>query len=450
MNESFANFHQSNPFSTRYTAPGKTPFFFEKSFVQYIKASRPAKFQELFSRALGLGEDVRNSICLRYLVDQFESHSRRGQIVGAHGSGKTSLMLALKEELIKEGYEIFTWTLHDQARFLPDVFWTELQQFLQSVPVFLPSKCLLPPPVMSKEEYLSQQRRSMVEIFGKDAELRGNATVDSQAEKKNGGVEEFSVSETDAPKEAPNDSDASSGDVNEEVDDKTSREQADARGERNKSAVFGFNEAGNFGLRKTSDAGGLFKELDEPIKFAPFKELDSVDDLDDETSVADDDDEEYDEVEIVEAATAQGLSGDSFREILSTDAKDFDRRRSLFEKKALFFDGFEQLSYVNRIIIRTFCRMNQLGLLLTTHKPAIGVPVLFRTIPSVEILRELLKFLLEEVDMGDEMSDSELETLLKNFHYDVREILFSMYDAYENYRLAPRDVREQIVRRYPR
>ena len=134
MNESFSYFHESNPFSTRFTAPGKLPFFFERSFALYIKSSRPAKFQEFFSLALGLGEDIRTSVCLQYLVDKFQGHSCRGQIVGAHGSGKTTLMLALKERLQREGYEIFSWTLHDQGRFLPDVFWYEMQRFLQSVP----------------------------------------------------------------------------------------------------------------------------------------------------------------------------------------------------------------------------------------------------------------------------------------------------------------------------
>ena len=92
--------------------------------------------------------------------------------------------------------------------------------------------------------------------------------------------------------------------------------------------------------------------------------------------------------------------------------------------------------------------MNRLGLLLTTHSPAIGIPVLFRTHPSAEILRQLLSFLLDDIEATP--ADSELEILLKNFNYDVREILFSLYDAYENYRWAPREVREKIVKRYPR
>lgn len=120
----------------------------------------------------------------------------------------------------------------------------------------------------------------------------------------------------------------------------------------------------------------------------------------------------------------------------------------MFDKKVVFFDGFEQLSYANRVVVRTFCRMNRLGLLLTTHSPAIGIPVLFRATPSVEILRQILNYLLDDLDMTPE--DSELEILLKNFNYDVREILFSLYDAFESYRWAPREMREKIVRRYPR
>ena len=126
-----AKFPESNPFSTRFTAPGKIPFFFERSFLRQLKASKPAKFEEFFIRALGAGEDIRGSVCLQFLVDRFETNGRRGQLVGPHGSGKSTLTCALKEALTKRGYEIFSWSLNDRNRFLPDVFWLELQRFLQ-------------------------------------------------------------------------------------------------------------------------------------------------------------------------------------------------------------------------------------------------------------------------------------------------------------------------------
>ena len=407
MNESFSYFHESNPFSTRFTAPGKLPFFFERSFALYIKSSRPAKFQEFFSLALGLGEDIRTSVCLQYLVDKFQGHSCRGQIVGAHGSGKTTLMLALKERLQREGYEIFSWTLHDQGRFLPDVFWYEMQRFLQSVPVFLPTKCLLPPPVISREEYLEQQRAAYQDFF---------------------------------EDEASQDDDSSKSDA-----DLAFRVQSDAESIHSDSSVQTSQEKGtvktqkfDFESKLLRDGARLAKD-GETIKFAPFPGVSDYET--DNFSSGDSSEEAFDPIELEPAETQD--------DFLLTSAQELQKNRSLFDRKALFFDGFEQLSFVNRVIIRTFCRMNRLGLLVTTHSPALGLPVLFKTAPSVETLNALLKFLLDDVD-GWDVTESELETLLKNFHFDVREILFSLYDAYENYRLAPRGLRDKIIRRYPR
>ena len=449
MNESFSTFNEGNPFSTRFTAPGKTPFFFERSFLHRIKNSKTEKFQTFFARALGMGEDLRASICLQYLVDQFETHSCRGQIVGGRGAGKTTLMCAIKERLLREGYEIFSWSLSDQNRFLPDVFWYELQQFLQTVPVFLPNKCLLPPPVMSREEYLRQQREAMNSVFGDPQEGKT-----PEEKKDDDEIGEFRVSDealaranADAAAEAPENENAPKCDPppNEISESKTTEEIGLMKFEREES--------------KPVEPG--LQDAMQPIKFAPFHGLEPRE-ADDATPTSDgssdapvEPEEELDELEIVESESepASAAADDDPIELLATPI-DFKKRRSLFEKKALFFDGFDHLTYVNRIILRTFCRMNHLGLLIATRTPAIGLPVLFRTIPSVEVLDQLLKFLLEDFDSemegGMEVSETELETLLKNFHYDVREILFSLYDAYETYRRAPRDLREKILRDFPR
>ena len=439
MSESFSSFQRSNPFSARFTAPGKTPFFFERNFARYIKASKPEKFQAFFARALGAGQDVRFSVCLQYLVDQFESHSRRGQIVGGPGSGKTSLMLALKDALIQDGYEIFEWTLTERSRFLPDVFWYEVQKFLQATPVFLPSKCMLPPPVMSNEEFLAQQREAYRQYFAPDDERAKLDAMDAAAKSE---AEEFRVSDerlaemgNALPTSARTDPTADSA----QNDEPTVR--------------FGFDVDGNFRVNSFDAPDQRQTRADAPkLKFSPFSDY-ALEEVPTPPPCAESNDDAYDSIEIDVESEAQEREDNSSNEPeLLFGAVDLQRNRTLFEKKALFFDGFEHLSYVNRIILRTFCRMNRLGLLIATNSPAIGVPVLFRTIPSAEILGELLRFLTEDFDgmEGMEIEESELEVLLKNFHYDVRKILFSLYDAYESYRRSPRNRRDEIVRRYPR
>ena len=446
-----AKFPESNPFSTRFTAPGKIPFFFERSFLRQLKASKPAKFEEFFIRALGAGEDIRGSVCLQFLVDRFETNGRRGQLVGPHGSGKSTLTCALKEALTKRGYEIFSWSLNDRNRFLPDVFWLELQRFLQSAPAFLPVKCLLPPPVVSPEDYWEQAREvvrdlSDVETFDDDQEEKYDevATIDEFCV-------DGSATENSAKSDEP-----------ERETNAASEATAEASAKR-RDGFFGFNAAGNFGFNATrrGDAAPRWpappqksnaEGTSEPTPFAPFP---GVAPPNEPTAT----------VETSEPTpNADFLNGDAARagQTFRSEARDaqkkleiplptldFQKKRSaMFDKKVVFFDGFEQLSYANRVVVRTFCRMNRLGLLLTTHSPAIGIPVLFRATPSVEILRQILNYLLDDLDMTPE--DSELEILLKNFNYDVREILFSLYDAFESYRWAPREMREKIVRRYPR
>lgn len=444
-----AKFPESNPFSTRFTAPGKIPFFFERSFLRQLKASKPAKFEEFFIRALGAGEDIRGSVCLQFLVDRFETNGRRGQLVGPHGSGKSTLTCALKEALTKRGYEIFSWSLNDRNRFLPDVFWLELQRFLQSAPAFLPVKCLLPPPVVSPEDYWEQAREivrdlSDVETFDDDQEEKYDdvATID-----------EFCVdgSATENPAKSA------------ESERKPAPECTDDTSAKRRDGFFGFNAAGKFGFNATrrgdavprwpappqkKDAEGT----DAPTPFAPFPGVAPPN----EPTANDEANETPPNAEFLagsaerEAQNAAKEARDSQKKLeIPLPTLDFQKKRgAMFDKKVVFFDGFEQLSYANRVVVRTFCRMNRLGLLLTTHSPAIGIPVLFRATPSVEILRQILNYLLDDLDMTPE--DSELEILLKNFNYDVREILFSLYDAFESYRWAPREMREKIVRRYPR
>ena len=229
MNETFFQFPESNPFSTRYTAPGKTPYFFERSFLRQMKAAHPEKFEELFVRALGAREEIRTLVCVHFLVDAFESRGCRGQIVGGHGTGKSTLLHVIKEALISSGYEVFSWSLHDQQRFLPDVFWLELQEFLQSAPNFLPTKCLLPPPVVSHDDYVAQQVESLREVFGDE---QVDLTTPNQEE-----VEEFVVSD-EALSEA--------SEKLEEPEPEPPPQITPAQ----LTGFFGYNGAGNFGLNR--------------------------------------------------------------------------------------------------------------------------------------------------------------------------------------------------------
>ena len=117
---------------------------------------------------------------------------------GLSGSGKSSLLFYLKDVLVKQGYDLFSWSLHDQNRFLPESFWMELQKFLQKTPVLLPTNFLLPPPVMTSEEYTAQRREFLKEIFP-------DRDFDQEAARSDGGEteEEFRVSSTESASRSP-------------------------------------------------------------------------------------------------------------------------------------------------------------------------------------------------------------------------------------------------------
>ncbi|MBQ9812345.1 MAG: hypothetical protein IJM54_03430 [Thermoguttaceae bacterium] len=421
MTESFKQDSESNPFSTRFTEPGRTPFFFERSFLRQMKASKPDKFEEFFVRALGAGEDIRTSLSVHFLVDKFETHACRGQIVGGHGTGKSSLLHVLNKALVASGYEVFNCSLHDQQRFLPDEFWTDLQAFLQTPPNFLPPKCLLPPPTVSREEYVAQQFNSLRDAFSDDESESAN--------------EEFVVSN------------AAFSEASKQEESKPVEPGPNAVLPPHMEGFFGYNDAGNFGLNRSvvnaSSEPRSEADREGSGDFAPFPGVAQPNDPVPES----DGDEEYDDV-VLDSSERDAAADPKTPAIPVPSDFDLQKRRSFFDKKVVCVDGFEQLSYVSRITLRTFCRMNRLGLLITAHTPAIGVPVLFRTVPCVETLGQLLTFLLEDYEITPD--ESELETLLKNFNYNVRDILFSLYDAFEKYRLAPSGVREQIIRRFPR
>jgi hypothetical protein len=76
---------KSNPFSTRFIRPGAIPYIFPE------------------------GESA------AWLVERLAANSWRGQIVGPHGTGKSTLLAALVEEMIERGRRPHVVTLHDKG-----------------------------------------------------------------------------------------------------------------------------------------------------------------------------------------------------------------------------------------------------------------------------------------------------------------------------------------------
>lgn len=110
---------------------------------------------------------------------------------------------------------------------------------------------------------------------------------------------------------------------------------------------------------------------------------------------------------------------------------DLRRTDGLTENTVVIVDGYEQLSLWSRVRLKRFCRRRGLGLVVTSHKSA-GMPLLFHTAPRVTLAEDVVRFLLRGqpglVDSGD------LAQRFDRHRGDLRELLFELYDLFEQRR----------------
>lgn len=99
------------------------------------------------------------------------------------------------------------------------------------------------------------------------------------------------------------------------------------------------------------------------------------------------------------------------------------------EGDLLLVDGFEQLGLFARCRLARLCRRRKLGLVVTSHRPT-GMPTLYRTSVDLTLARRLVEHLLG--DRRDLVSAAEIAQSLACRRGDLREVLFDLYDLYEN------------------
>lgn len=107
------------------------------------------------------------------------------------------------------------------------------------------------------------------------------------------------------------------------------------------------------------------------------------------------------------------------------------RMRRLDAGTVVVVDGYDQLALWRRVVLKRFCRRGGLGLVVTSHE-SVGLPDLCRTATSLPLARAIVEQLL-----GDEPSPvtpDEVNELFKLHGGNVREVLFDLYDLYEQRR----------------
>jgi hypothetical protein len=97
----------------------------------------------------------------------------------------------------------------------------------------------------------------------------------------------------------------------------------------------------------------------------------------------------------------------------------------------LVVDGYEQLSRWNRWRLKRSCRRHGVGLVVTAHK-SVGFPELCRTTATPELARRIVAKLLG--GSTGPFSPDEVAEVLARRRGDLREMLFDLYDFYEQRR----------------
>ncbi len=107
---------------------------------------------------------------------------------------------------------------------------------------------------------------------------------------------------------------------------------------------------------------------------------------------------------------------------------DLARVPGLGQDTLVIIDGYEQLSHWSRWRLKRFCRQRGAGLVVSSHVP-VGLPHLFSTSTSVQLACQLVGQLLGAGRWP--ISAEEVEGRFAAREGDVRELLFDLYDLYE-------------------
>ncbi|NUQ65687.1 MAG: hypothetical protein HUU20_24720 [Pirellulales bacterium] len=112
------------------------------------------------------------------------------------------------------------------------------------------------------------------------------------------------------------------------------------------------------------------------------------------------------------------------------------QRTRLAPRTLVVVDGYEQLSILSRARLCWCCRRKRLGLLVTTHRP-VRLPVLFETRTGPDLANRLVRELL--AGEAEFVEPEEVSRRLEEHGGNLREVLFDLYDLYEQRRMQRRD-----------
>ena len=93
----------------------------------------------------------------------------------------------------------------------------------------------------------------------------------------------------------------------------------------------------------------------------------------------------------------------------------------------LVIDGYEQLNWLSRALVRIRCRVSGWGMLVTAHGP-VSLPTIFETQTSSEVTLAICARLAPDVGV---LTARDCDEAWAASRGNVREALFDLYDRYE-------------------
>jgi hypothetical protein len=104
-------------------------------------------------------------------------------------------------------------------------------------------------------------------------------------------------------------------------------------------------------------------------------------------------------------------------------------RKSLASARPLIvIDGYEQFSWPSRQLLRWCCHRASAGLLVTSHTST-GLPLLYRTQPSLPLVEQLVSTLT--VRTASPLTAADVAASHACHGSNLRELLFALYDRHE-------------------
>ena len=132
-----------NPFSAEYVQPGEIPYFFAPSFLEQVRRSSPALYAQAFVESFQYKFPLSTLIGCKTLKEKLAGAGLCGQILGPHGSGKSTLIESFAEYLGLTGLKVIKEALHNNQRSLPQSLLSKLSVLPDRSSGFAPENTLL-------------------------------------------------------------------------------------------------------------------------------------------------------------------------------------------------------------------------------------------------------------------------------------------------------------------